>query len=77
MCPSMWSTPTTGMPRAKANALAKHTPDSSAPTSPGPSVTATPSMSAAVTPASASACVTTGVRFVRCCREAISGTTPP
>ena len=39
-CPARWLTPTSGLPSAKASALAVSTPTSSAPTRPGPAVTA-------------------------------------
>src|SRR5689334_20429148 len=65
------------MPRPNATALAKLTPTSSAPTRPGAFVTATASIASSDVSASASARVTTGTIAVRCCRDAISGTTPP
>src|SRR5688572_3760734 len=57
--------------------FATESPTRSEPTSPGPRVTATPSTCSRVVAARSSAAFTTGSRFVRCWREASSGTTPP
>ena len=46
MCAARWLTPYSGLPSAKAYALAAATPTSSAPARPGPAVTATASISA-------------------------------
>src|ERR1017187_152934 len=77
MCAARWFTANSGLPKARAYALAAQTPTSSAPVSPGPAVTAIASTSARVTPAVASARSTAGTMASRCARLATSGTTPP
>src|ERR1700750_639838 len=55
MCAARWLTPYSGLPSAKAYALAAATPTSSAPARPGPAVTATASIWPGWTPAPARA----------------------
>ena len=66
-----------GSPRPQAIALAVFAPTSSEPASPGPRVTASAVRSSHPAPESASAASITGTMSYTCCREAISGNTPP
>jgi hypothetical protein len=75
--PSRWLTPTKGMFRARARALAMDSPTSREPTRPGPRVAAIPPIDSSVTPAFSRASRMTGTMTSTCFREAISGTTPP
>ena len=77
MCAARWLTPYSGLPSAKAYALAAATPTSSAPARPGPAVTATASIWPGRTPAVARARSKVGIIASRCARLATSGTTPP
>ena len=77
MWAARWLTPYSGLPSARAYALAAATPTSRAPASPGPAVTATASISSGRTPAVAMARSKVGTIASRCARLATSGTTPP
>jgi hypothetical protein len=66
-----------GVQVAKGLAFAAFTPTSSDPASPGPRVTASAVRSSQPAPESVSARSMTGTRSKTCCREAISGKTPP